>query len=76
MLIEHGTWIWEKEVHFSVFQIVYRVYTKLPIKIDINGVMNKLCQNWDDQKTHDMKVKESKYSFVIKPFPDLYLQIF
>ena len=50
MLIEHGTWIWEKEVHFSVFQIVYKVYTKLPIKIDINGFMNKLCLNWDDQK--------------------------
>ena len=42
MLIEHGTWIWEKEVHFSVFQIVYKVYTKLPIKIDIDGFMNKV----------------------------------
>ena len=59
MLIEHGTWIWEKEVHFSVFQIVYKVYTKLPIKIDINGFMNKLGWNWDYQKTHNKKVKES-----------------
>ena len=50
MLIEHGTWIWEKEVHFSVFQIVYKVYTKLPIKIDINRFVNKLCLIWDDQK--------------------------
>ena len=42
-------------MHFSVFQIVYKVYTKLPIKIDTNRFMNKLCLNRDDQKLKKIK---------------------